>query len=188
MSNGEERLRIDYSRLWRKSALVLAVLVLVTLAIQTSGLLRMPLVRARPDLLLALIYYFARYEGSVSGAVFGFLVGLLEDVSNPDTFGVGALSKSTIGFFTGRFWAGRRIFKENWRAQALTLFAAVVVHDAIYFLFLTGGNPLDFLALLVRVTLPAAVYTATLCPAVVAGCAWLVRHGPRIHARIFRLQ
>jgi rod shape-determining protein MreD len=188
MNAGEERIPIDFSRLWRKSALVLLALIVVALLIQTSGLLRMPTIRARPDLLLALLYYFARYEGSVAGAVLGFLTGLIEDVTNPDTFGVGALAKCTIGFLTGRYWAGRRIFKENWRAQAVTLFAAVVLHDVVYFLFLTGGRPLDFLALLSRVTLPAALYTATLCPAIVAGSAWLVRHGPRIHARIFRLQ
>lgn len=188
MSANDERTSIDYSRAWRKSALVLGALILAALAVQTSGLLRLPMTSARPDLLLALVYYFARYEGSVAGAILGFLVGLLEDVSNPDTFGLAALSKCTIGFLTGRYWAGRRMFKENWRAQTLTLFAAVLLHDVIYLLFYTGGRPLVFLGLFARVTLPAALYTATLCPAVVAGTSWLVRHGPRLHARLFRLQ
>ncbi len=184
----EEKATIDYRRVWRKSALVLGCLVLAALAMQTSGLLRLPIVNAQPDLLLALVYYFARYEGSVAGMFLGFLVGLLEDVSNPDALGLGALSKCTVGFLTGRYWAGRRMFKENWRAQTLTLFAAVLIHDLIYLLFYTGGHPLTFLGLSLRVTLPTAFYTAMFCPAVVAGTSWIVRHGPRLHARIFRLQ
>jgi rod shape-determining protein MreD len=188
MSVGDERPAIDITRVWRKSALVLGALVLAALAVQTSRLLRLPIGDARPDLLLALVYYFSRYEGSVAGAILGFLVGLLEDVSNPDAFGLGALSKCTVGFLTGRYWAGRRMFKENWRAQMLTLFAALVIHDLIYLVFYAGGRPLVFLGLFARVTLPAALYTATLCPAVVAGTGWLIRHGPRLHAKLFRLQ
>lgn len=184
----DERPTIDVSRLWRQSALVLGALVLVALAVQTTSLLRLPFALGKPDLLLALVYYFARYEGSVPGALLGFLVGLLEDVSNPDTLGLGALSKCTVGFLTGRYWAGRRVFKENWRAQMVTLFGAVVLHDAIYLLFYAGGQPLGVLSLLGRVTLPTALYTAVLCPAVVAGSSWLVRNGPKLHARIFRLQ
>jgi len=184
----DERAAIDTSNVWRKSALVLAALVVVALAVQTSRWLRLPIAGVKPDLLLALVYYFARFEGAASGTILGFLVGLLEDLTNPAAFGLGALAKCTVGFLTGRYWAGRRMFKANWRAQMLTLFTAVVLHDFIYLLFYTGGHPLQFLSLLVRVSLPSAVYTALLCPALVAGSSWLVRHGPRIHARLFRLQ
>jgi rod shape-determining protein MreD len=184
----DDRTPIDYSRAWRKSVLFLGALVLAALALQTSRILRLPATEVRPDVLLALVYYFARYEGSVPGMLLGFMVGLLEDVSNPDAFGIGTLAKCTVGFLTGRYWAGRRIFKENWRAQTLTLFAAVVIHDLVYMLFYTGGHPLGFLALLGRVTLPTAVYTALVCPAVIAGGGWLIRHGPRLHAKLFRLQ
>ena len=179
---------IYLGRLWRQSALVLGLLVLAALAVQTSQLLRFPFSSAKPDLLLALVYYFARYMGAVPGTLLGFGVGLLEDVTNPDALGLGALSKTTVGFLTGRYWAGRRVFKENRRAQALTLFVAVLLHDLLYLLFHSVGHPLQFLILYARVSLPTAAYTAIFWPAVVAIGAWLVKHGSRWHARILRLE
>jgi rod shape-determining protein MreD len=184
----QERTTIDWTRLWRQSALVLSALIVTALAIQTSALLRLPGSSVKPDLLTAVVYYFARYVGAVPGTILGFLVGLLEDVSNPGTLGVAALAKSTVGFLTGRYWAGRRIFKENRRAEAVTLFVAILLHDLIYLLFYTAGNPLEFLSLYGRVSLPTALLTALFCPALVALAGWLVKQGPRLHARILRLE
>ncbi len=178
----------DLRRALRESAVVLACLLLAALAVQTSALLRVPFGSAKPDLLLGVLYYFARYLGAVPGCLLGFLIGLLEDASNPETLGMGALSKASIGYLTGRFWAERRLFKHNWRAEVVTLAAALVLHDLLYLLFYTAGRPGDFVLLLGRVTLPAALYTALFCPAAVGLYRWVLEVGPKLHARLLRLQ
>jgi rod shape-determining protein MreD len=172
---------------WRRSVLVLAGLVLAGLAVETSIALRMTAFGVEPDLLLGLVYYFARYEGAVPGAVLGFLVGLLEDLSAPGDLGLHALAKCLIGFFTGRLWAGQRLFKDTLRAQVVTLAVAGLAHDLVVLVVTAGGHPLRFLALYFRLAVPTAVYTALFCPLLVTAWQWLREHGPRLHARIFRL-
>ena len=172
--------------IWRRSLLVLAGLVLTGLALETSVSLRVAAFGIEPNFLLALVYYFARYEGAVPGAVLGFLVGLLEDLSAPQDLGLHALAKCLIGFSTGKLWAGQRLFKDTLRAQAVTLLAAGLVHDLVVLLFIAKGNPLRFLALFLRLGVPTAVYTALLCPLLVSAWSWLREKGPQLHARFFR--
>jgi rod shape-determining protein MreD len=173
--------------LWRRSSLVLAGLILAALALETSATFRLRAFGVEPNLLLALTYYFARYQGSVPGAVLGFLIGLLEDLSAPQDLGVHALAKCLVGFFTGKLWAGQRLFKDNLRAQSVTLLAAGVLHDLVVFTLVSRGRAGELLALFFRIGLPTAVYTAFLCPLLVSAWGWLRANGPRFHERLFRL-
>ena len=92
------------SALWRRSALVLAGMVLAALALETSIGFRFLLFGIEPSILLALVYYFARYQGAVPGAVLGFLVGLLEDLSAPQDLGLHELAKCLMGYGIGKLW------------------------------------------------------------------------------------
>jgi rod shape-determining protein MreD len=172
--------------IWRRSLLVLGGLVLTGLALETSVSLRVAAFGVEPNFLLALVYYFARYEGAVPGAVLGFLVGLLEDLSAPQSLGLHALAKCQIGFFTGKLWAEQRLFKDTLRAQAVTLLAAGLLHDFVVLLFAAGGKLPRFFGLFMRIGIPTAVYTALLCPLLVSTWSWLREKGPQLHARIFR--
>jgi len=173
--------------LWRRSSLVLAGLILAALALETSATFRLRAFGVEPNLLLALTYYFARYQGSTPGAVLGFLIGLLEDLSAPQDLGVHALAKCLVGFFTGKLWTGQRLFKDNLRAQSVTLLAAGLLHDLVVFTLVSRGRPGELLALFFRVGLPTAIYTALLCPLLVSAWGWLRANGPRFHERLFRL-
>lgn len=172
--------------LWRRSLIVLSGLVLAGIALETSLSFRVAAFGVEPNFLLALVYYFARYEGAVPGAVLGFLVGLLEDLSAPQDLGLHALAKCLIGFFIGKLWAGQRLFKDTLRAQAVTLFAAGLLHDAIVLAVVAGGHPMQFFALFLRLGLPTALYTASVYPLLVSLWGWLRVRGPELHARIFR--
>jgi rod shape-determining protein MreD len=114
-------------------------------------------------------------------------VGLLEDLSAPQDLGVHALAKCLVGFAIGKLWAEQRIFKDNLRAQTLTLFLAGVGHDLIVFTFISRADALQFLSLFFRVGLPTAIYTAIFCPLLVTAWSWLRAKGPRLHERIFRI-
>jgi rod shape-determining protein MreD len=173
--------------LWRRSLLVLAGLVVAGFVLETSIAFRLSAFGVEPDFLLAIVYYFARYEGAVPGAVLGFFVGLLEDVSTPQDLGLNALAKCLVGFFTGKLWAGQRLFQDTLRAQAVTLFIAVLLHDFVVLMVVAGGDLGRMAALYLRLGLPTALYTAALSPLLVAVWSWLrERGGPRLHARIFR--
>jgi rod shape-determining protein MreD len=172
--------------IWRRSLLVLAGLILTALALETSVTLRVAAFGIEPNFLLALVYYFARYEGAVPGAVLGFFVGLLEDLSSPNDLGLHALAKCLVGFFTGKLWAEQRLFKDTLRAQAVTLLAAGLAHDVVVLLFVAKGHLLSFFGLFLRLGMPTAVYTALLCPLLVSAWSWLREKGPQLHARIFR--
>ena len=176
------------SAIWQRSALVLAGMVLAALAIETSVGFRLIFFGIEPSILLALVYYFARYQGAVPGAVLGFLVGLLEDLSAPQNLGLHALAKCLMGYGIGKLWAGQRIFKDNLRTQFLTLLAAGIAHDFLVLAVIARGHPIRFFSLFVRLGLPTAVYTAILCPLLVAAWSWLRVKGPQLHARAFRLR
>ena len=173
--------------LWRRSSLVLAGMVLGALAIETSVTFRLMLWGVEPSLLLGLVYYFARYQGAIPGAVLGFLVGLLEDLSTPEHLGLHALAKCLVGYAIGKLWAGQRMFKDNLRAQTVTLLAAGIAHDALVLAVVAHGHPGRFLALFFRLGLPSALYTALFCPLLVTTWSWLRVKGPQLHARLFRL-
>jgi len=173
--------------IWRRSSLVLAGMVLGALAIETSVTFRLMLFGVEPSLLLGLVYYFARYQGAIPGAVLGFLVGLMEDLSTPEHLGLHALAKCLVGFAIGRLWAGQRMFKDNLRAQTVTLLAAGIAHDALVLAVVAHGHPGRFLSLFFRLGLPGALYTALFCPLFVTAWSWLRVKGPQLHARLFRL-
>lgn len=82
----------------RRVALGAAVL-LTALLLQGALLSRLP---GPPDLLLVAVVAFALAEGSTSGAVTGFVAGLLVDVSADHELGRVALAYAVAGHVAGR--------------------------------------------------------------------------------------
>jgi rod shape-determining protein MreD len=56
-----------------------------------------------PDLLLVTVVALGLLRGSVPGAVFGFLGGLIVDVVTLDTLGITSLVLTLAGFWAGRY-------------------------------------------------------------------------------------
>jgi rod shape-determining protein MreD len=56
-----------------------------------------------PDLLLVVVISLGLLRGSVSGAAFGFLGGLVIDLMALDTLGIAALVLTLAGFWAGRY-------------------------------------------------------------------------------------
>ena len=56
-----------------------------------------------PDLLLVTVVALGLLRGSVPGAVFGFLGGLVVDVVTLDTLGISSLVLTLAGFWAGRY-------------------------------------------------------------------------------------
>lgn len=76
--------------------------VLLALLLQGSIVERLPLPGAPPDLVLVLVVAFALVEGSSSGAVTGFLAGLLVDLDAGHELGRVALVYALVGYLAGQ--------------------------------------------------------------------------------------
>jgi len=81
----------------------LALLVLVTVILQVSGVASLQLFGASPDLVPVLVGAVAFFCGSVPGAVTGFVAGLLLDVTIGPELGASSLVLVGVGYMTGRF-------------------------------------------------------------------------------------
>jgi rod shape-determining protein MreD len=114
--------------------------------------------RIGPDFILLIVSYFAVFNGALGGSLFGFFVGLFQDLFNPGFLGLNALTKSLVGYGLGR--AGAQTEREN-PLFLLALFGVVAIaHDFIYLLFFTQLHLGRFFIMWVTVSLPSAIYTA----------------------------
>lgn len=81
----------------------LALLVLLTVVLQVSGVAALRVLGAGADLVPLLVGAVAFLCGSVPGAVTGFMAGLLLDVAIGPELGASSLVLVGVGYLTGRF-------------------------------------------------------------------------------------
>ena len=111
-----------------------------------------------PDFMLLLVAYFAVHKKPESGAVAGFVVGLFQDLFNPELLGLNALTKSLVGYGIGVL--GRKTESGSGLVFMMMIAAAALANDFVYLLFFTGLHLGKFFILLVTVSIPSAIYTA----------------------------
>jgi rod shape-determining protein MreD len=136
--------------------LILALLIFLLCQLVVAD--RIAIGRVAPDFLILVVAFFALHRRAVKGSVFGFVVGLLQDLSNPAFLGLNALTKSILGFTVGK--AGTKTFPDN----SLFLFVLFMLvsfgHDFVYLVFYHWPHMAGALAALFAVALPSAAYTA----------------------------
>jgi rod shape-determining protein MreD len=110
-----------------------------------------------PDFTIIALVILALAAGPVPGTVGGFLLGLVQDLSNPDLLGLQALCKTGLGFGLGRL-RGRLVHGMP-LVEATVIGMAVLSHDLVYLVIQSNlsdeGSFLSFFTL----TLPTAVYS-----------------------------
>ena len=109
------------------------------------------------DLSMVILVYIALSRGPVSGAIFGFILGLLADVFTPQTLGFGALVKCLIGFSVGSFKDS--LYLDSWYSKGGMIFFALIINDLLYYLLTRGLNASTF-ETLINYSLLSAVYTS----------------------------
>lgn len=138
---------------------VIAGLVVLACATQTSFLLPFTLFGVRPDLVLVVVCAIGLVLGSLRGAAAGFFAGLLVDVLTGRLVGLGALSKGAAGYAAG--WMGQRLFRENLFVPAGIALAVSVGEGVLYILGTHAfGVPIPLIAGAVHIVLPEAWYNA----------------------------
>ncbi|MCK9994903.1 MAG: rod shape-determining protein MreD [Candidatus Krumholzibacteria bacterium] len=110
-----------------------------------------------PDFTIIALVILALAAGPGPGSVGGFLLGLVQDLSNPTLLGLQALCKTGLGFGLGRL-RGRLVHGMP-LVEATVVAITVVTHD-LFFLMVQSSltTESNFLSLFTR-TLPIAVYS-----------------------------
>ncbi len=154
----------------------LALLVITLVVLQTTVFTHLRVFGAIPDLCLVATVAVAFEEGPQTGAIFGFVSGLVLDLFLASPLGLSALANSVTGYSVGIFQSG---FVRESRTMPMvlggiggliggTIFAVVggIVGEAGY-LSLTS----------VRVIIVAALYDAVVAPLVFPFVRW-ANHDP----------
>jgi rod shape-determining protein MreD len=133
---------------------------LVLLLLQTTIVPFLSLEGYQPDLLMIWVVYIAIRRGQVEAAVSGFAVGLLQDLTTTQFFGLAALAKTVGGFAAGYF------FNENKTEQTLAtyrfvliLLVASMIHNILYFLIFLQGTEAALVGSTLRMSVLTALYT-----------------------------
>lgn len=115
------------------------IMVLILLySLQTSLLTFISFDGFSANLMLLLTVSVAFLRGHEKGVFFGFMAGLLQDVTAGSYFGLAMFSYMTIGLVFGRFSVN--LFRDQSLLPVLSSIPALVIHFAITiaFLFLLG--------------------------------------------------
>jgi len=110
----------------------------------------------RPDFLLIVVVWIAYREDRFVGTILGFAIGLLQDIFEPQFFGLSALAKSIAGFIAGRpFYRDLNI--KYWTGVNLGINS--FIHDFIYFNIYYLGTDASIFKTTFRYVIPGSFYT-----------------------------
>lgn len=110
-----------------------------------------------PDFSIIALVVLALAAGAGPATVGGFVVGLVQDLSNPVLLGLQALCKSGLGYALGSL-RGRLVYGVP-LVEGTVIAAAVVAHDLLFLLVQSSLTDEQFLMPLITRTLPVAVYS-----------------------------
>lgn len=134
---------------------------LILLLLQTTIVPFLSLGYYQPDLLMIWVVYTAIRRGQIEAAVSGFAVGLLQDLTTTQFFGLAALAKTVSGFAAGYF------FNENKTEQTLAtyrfvliLLLASMIHNILYYMIFFQGTAASLVGATLRTSLLTGLYTA----------------------------
>jgi rod shape-determining protein MreD len=120
-----------------------------------------------PLFVLGLVVYFALVKGAPAGVLFGWAMGFLCDLASISHMGLKSLSFSVVGFSVGNTLDS--VYKDNAWTQAVILFAAVLLHEAIVYFVTTRLDLGAFLPYTLRYAVPTALVTAAAFPLLLSG-------------------
>lgn len=144
---------LNWSRIINAVLLLFSVVVYQTLF---SGLFA--IYQIKLDLPLLILVFWGLTQGSSSGALFGFLLGLLLDLHTPSSLGLGALIKTSLGYMVGSL--KDNLFLESNYSKGGIIFLSLCLNDFFYYLFSSRFDMNNTIFIFLNHTLLSALYTA----------------------------
>jgi rod shape-determining protein MreD len=106
-------------------ALTVGGMIVAAALLQSAVFSSLEVLGGSPDLLLVTLLGIALLRGSVTGAVAGFVGGLVLDVANMGTLGVSSLLLTLAGYWTGRY--GETTGRDRLHAPILAVLVLTVL-------------------------------------------------------------
>lgn len=112
-----------------------------------------------PDLLLLATIFLSVREGQVAGILFGFIFGVIDDLTTPGLLGLSALSKSLAGYVGGLFYGIKSGL--DIRFVGLIVVLCTSVHELTVGVVLAFDPALSFWSALINYSFPRFLYSGT---------------------------
>jgi rod shape-determining protein MreD len=161
----------------------LGALLLLAIALQAVFTSRFTVLGVTADVFLIFPVLVGMSRGSLVGAVFGFVSGLLADVIFMDPIGLRTLIYLLVGYLSGRYAEWMPPYSA-WVVVALTAVATLLGQSTYAIFQFITGNKAPFLSMIWRQVLPAAAVNGLLVAPLYLGLARLklvsrLEPGPR---------
>ena len=119
------------------------ILIILSYALQTSLLTFLSFDGFSANLMLLLTVSVAYLRGYKVGVFFGFIVGILQDLTTGSYFGLATFSYMTVGLVFGRFSVN--LFRDQSLLPVISALPALALHFAVMIIFLLMlGRQIDF--------------------------------------------
>lgn len=136
---------------------------LIAITLQSTFFSYFTIMGVKPDLLLIMVVFTAFIKGSKYGGIFGFMLGLIEDLITGRFIGMNALIKGSLGYLIGL--TEGKIYKENLLAPGLLLLLASLLQGVLtVLLFNITGTNFALKEQMYKIIIPTAIYNAGLGP------------------------
>jgi rod shape-determining protein MreD len=159
----------------------LAVTLLLALLLQTTVAPNIRILGANPDFALIIVVCVALLRGSETGAVFGFLTGLLVSIALMEPFGLSAFVFVLVGFLAGRYAETADLSAGI--APLLSVFAATLIAGVLLAMaqfLLARQVPLGFFV--GRVLVPSLILNTLLAAPFFLAVRWWLKGVGDLHA------
>ena len=113
-----------------------------------------------PDLLIIYLVYIALCRGQIEATIYGFMLGLLQDIIAVKFLGLAAFSKTVTGFIAGYFYNENTIQQTLGSYRFLLLIGMFsVIHNILYFSIFFQGSENAVIYSVFESTTATALYT-----------------------------
>lgn len=143
-----------------KSIIRNAVLLIILILIQKTVVwfISLSQLNIAPDFVIIALIYIGVREGKISGAIYGFIAGLLLDVLSGSFIGLLALSYTISAFIAGFFQTENDRFLVRFNF-VFAVFAISILSNFIYFGLFFQGSPILFAKVMLLYIFPSSTYT-----------------------------
>lgn len=116
---------------------------------------------AKPDIIIALVIFYAIFFGPGRGLEAGFVAGLLKDIFSVDIFGVNTLSLALTGYIVGIF--SPKLFRESISIQAMLVFVFTFISMLLHYFIGPYISKMAYISTseyIFGLIIPASLYTS----------------------------
>lgn len=156
-------------------ALVVALIILVSVILETTLFPFLKLSGVAPDIMTTFIVSFGLLGGNPIAPIVGLIGGLVYDIVMGSILGVYALQYMLIGFMIGtladKFFVGDIIIPVFFTVLSIFLKEAIMLLYAFFMRLEVSAY-----SILIKVAIPKAIYTAILMPFIYNFMQWLYKY------------